>query len=124
VTEPAVPDRDDLRQLVVRWQSGELTFYQAVEEAEAIEDRLWSELEIGPEFPPADPRAIAVEVVGLLSMGYVQPLFIEDIPYILDLLATPFGDEERALHAFWLYFDSFDYEERARRAEQIYPVVQ
>jgi len=122
VTEPEVPDRSELRQLIliVRWETGELTFYQAVEEAESIEDRLWSKIEVGPEFPATDARSIAVEVVGLFSMGYVQPLFVEDIPHILDLLAASAGREERALNTFWQYFDSLDYDERARRAEALY----
>jgi hypothetical protein len=120
MTEPQVPGRAELQHLLHRWQAGEITFHQAVEEAEAIEDRLWSHLEIGPEFSASDPRSIAVEVVSLLSMGYVDPLFTEDIPHLLDLLATPAGNEERALNLFWQYLDSVDPDDRMRRAEQLY----
>lgn len=117
--EIAAPDREELRRLIHRWQRNEITFYQVVEEAEAIEERVWVDVEV-VEFEASDPRTIPTEVVSLLSMGYVQPLFEEDIPHILNALDAPPGSEEESLERLVLYFDSLDYDERQARAERLY----
>ena len=115
-----VPDREELRQLLLKWADGGMSFHRVVEEAEALEERLWQDIEIGPEFPATDPRTIAVEVLTLLSMGFVAPLFSEDIPHILEYLATPSGSELEGAQKFHGYFETLDYQERLTRGEQLY----
>jgi hypothetical protein len=115
----AAPDREELRRLLQRWQSGEISFYQAVEEAEAIEERVWPDVEV-IEFEVTDPRSIPTEIVSLLSMGYVQPLFVDDIPHLLDALDAAPGTEEQSLERLVRHFDSLDESERLTRAQELY----
>ena len=113
------PDREELRHLLLRWQRGEITFYQAVEEAEAIEDRVWQGVDV-IEFPPNDPREVPTEVVGLLSMGYVQPLFSEEIPELLTYLDTAPGDEANAIQRLSAALNKLSAQERIERAQKLY----
>src|SRR5688572_11575692 len=117
--ELAAPSREELRGLLLRWQRGEITFYEVVDEAEAIEDRLWSDIDV-IEFSSDDPRSLPTEMVSLLSMGYVAPLFVEDIPALLACLDAPPNDEARSLDRLVKHLNALDDEERFRLAEERY----
>jgi hypothetical protein len=117
--ELAAPSRDELRGLLLRWQRGEITFYEVVDEAEAIEDRLWSHVDV-VEFSLDDPRSLPTEIVSLLSMGYVAPLFVEDIPALLACLDAPPTDEASSLDRLATQLNALDDAERFRLARERY----
>lgn len=54
-------------------EEGRITFYEAVEEAEAIEERVWPDVDV-IEFPADDPRSLPTEIISILSKGFVAPL--------------------------------------------------
>ena len=108
----AAPDRGELRELLLRWQRGEITFYESVEEAEAIDDRVWPDVDV-IEFGPDDPRSLPTEIVSMLTMGYVAPLFADDIPLILECLNAPPQSEAATLERLWSHLETADHERRA-----------
>jgi hypothetical protein len=117
--ELAAPTRDELRGLLLRWQRGEITFYELVHEAETIEDRLWSDVDV-VEFSSDDPRSLPTEIVSLLSMGYVAPLFVEDIPALLACLDAPPNDEASSLDRLATHLNALGDAERLKLAEERY----
>jgi hypothetical protein len=115
----AAPDRDELRALLLAWQRGDLTFYGAVQKAEAIEDTVWQNVDV-IEFAKDDPSRIPTEVVSLLSMGFVAPLFVEDIPHLLRCLDAPEGSEEQYIVELSRQLDKWSEHERSELAEKRY----
>ena len=110
--ELSAPDRRELRELLLRWERGEITFYEAVEEAEAIEERVWPDVDV-IEFPAEDPRSLPTEIVSILSMGYVAPLFTDDIPFLLACLDAPPEMEGETLERLWAHLETADHQRRA-----------
>jgi len=115
----AAPDRDELRELLLAWRRGDLTFYEVADEAEAIEGRTWQNVDV-IEFASDDPRRIPTEVVSLLSMGHVAPLFVEDIPHLLRCLDAPTGREEEYIVELSRQLDKWSEPERSDLAEKRY----
>jgi hypothetical protein len=113
------PNRDELRTLLLAWRRGDMTFYEVADEAEAIEDRTWQNVDV-IEFAGDDPRRIPTEVVSLLSMGHVAPLFVEDIPHLLKCLAAPDGREEEYIVELSRQLDKWTEDERSDLAEKRY----
>ena len=108
----AAPDRGELRELLLRWQRGEITFYEAVDQAEAIEERVWPDVGV-IEFASDDPRSLPTEIVSILSKGHVVPLFVDDIPLLLASLDAPPQMEAEALERLWAHLETADHERRA-----------
>ena len=106
------PDRAELRELLLRWQRGEITFYEVVEEVEAIEERVWPDVDV-IDFPPDDPRSLPTEIVSIISMGHVAPLLADDIPLLLECLNAPPQSEAEALERLWTRLETPDHERRA-----------
>jgi hypothetical protein len=113
------PNRDELRALLLAWSRGEKTFYEIVEEAEGIEDRTWQNVPV-IEFDADDPKRIATEVVSLLSMGFVAPLLVEDIPHLLRCLDAPEGSEEEYIGELSRQLDKFTSDKRFELAAARY----
>ena len=114
-----IPKRDELRDILLRWQRGEITFYQVVLAAEVIEDRL-PDLVIEEPLPVAEPWCIPFLLMGELSMGFSVPLFREEIPQLLAYLDTPAGAEIEASERLSAYLERQTLDARIARAEREY----
>lgn len=101
-------EREVLRNLLRRWQAGELTDLQVREEAEAF----WEQLSEVPRFSKDDPRSINFEVLLNLNMLYQQLIIPEDIPALLGFLDTPVGKEREGWQALHDYWASVDFKQR------------
>ncbi|MGH9894476.1 MAG: hypothetical protein ACREA0_21340 [bacterium] len=104
-----------LRNLLLRWQAGDLDEKGVHREAVAHEaSPPWTQDE-WPEYPDADPRSIVVEVLSQLSMLNAQWITRDDIPAILSFLDSTPGEEKQAWQNWEKYWEELDY--RKRREE-------
>jgi len=104
-------DRSVLRQILIRWQAGEIDEREVHEEAEAILDRYTGERDL----PESDERSIGLEVASQLEILNHQLITKDDIPVMLRFLDTERGREIEAWDEWRRYWDSIDYETRRRQ---------
>ncbi len=64
-----------------------------------------------------DPACIQLEVVGRLSWLNRHLMTAADVPFILEFLETPPGEEEIALRRWFAYWRDLDYDARTRELE-------
>lgn len=102
-------DRDQLRQLLLRWQKGELRAIDVLEEAETLVETFGPL----PQYPQGDPRSIAIEVLDDLDCLIGQRIMAEDIPALLTFLNTPPGEEARGWQELHRYWESIDFDQRS-----------
>lgn len=102
--------RRRIRNMLLSWRDQEIDEGDVHRSAEALMEQLGF-----PEYGESDPRSIGVEVLSQLEILNHQLVVPEDIPAMLELLATPEGNEEQALETWTHYWNSLDYEERKRR---------
>jgi hypothetical protein len=117
--EIEVPDRDVLRDILLRWQKGDITFAAAVEEAELLEERYSFEV-IETPLPVAEPWCVSFIALHEPTKGFVEPLFPEDIPALLEYLDTPTGDEVAASERLWSCLERMGVQDRLARAAREY----
>ncbi|MGB5162978.1 MAG: hypothetical protein WBO69_12435 [Thermoanaerobaculia bacterium] len=100
-------NREPLRELLKRWDSGELDARQVHEHAE----QLWDSLE-QHQFPREDRRSIAAEVLSQLDILNHQLITPEDIPAMMQFLDTLRGSELDGWKRWQRYWDELDMDER------------
>src|SRR5438094_700895 len=103
--------RERLRDLLGRWQKGVLDERAVHEAAEALSESYPGEL---PTYPHSDPRSIPIEVLSQLEILNWQLITREDIPALLDFLATQSGDEERGWERYQKHWENIDFDRRLR----------
>ena len=113
-------DRNALLDLLTRWERGEVSAWQVVEEAEEAEEAIDGDLDVVPELPKSDPNSIPVAVLGLLSTAHHQPLLPVDIPVLLRFLRAKPGGELDAWQELDRYFDSIDWKQREAVGNELY----
>ena len=86
-------DRRSLAELLSRWQAGEMSAWQMIEEAEEAENLLFGEATEVPEIPKSDPQSIPVAVLEMLSAAHHQRVLPSDIPALLEFLQAEPGRE-------------------------------
>ena len=111
--------RSSVRSLLVAWQSGKVDEQFVHEAAEELE----AGLEAEGDFPRSDPRSILKEVVSQLSILNHQLVIRADIPEILRFLDAPQGEELQGWSRWSEYWDSQDYEQRAKDLAGTYYAV-
>jgi hypothetical protein len=99
--------KNQLRNLLLRWRSGELDERAVHEEAEA----LWTERE-WKEHSQDDPRAIILELLEQLSILNWQWITTQDVDILLEFLDTPLGQESHAWKKWHEYWDTLDWTKR------------
>ena len=110
VEEDRMIDRQVLRDLLRKWQRGEITEGDVHEVAE----ELWQK-SAPPKYDESDPRSIAVEVLMHLDIMNQQWITVEDVPAILDFLDTPPGEEARGWAEWKRYWNNIDWDARQKR---------
>lgn len=100
-------DRKALRELLRRWQTGDLTPEEVHREAEAM-----YEAEEWPELPDEDPRSIGLEVLTQLDILNHQLITEADIPAMLEFLSTAVGDEADGWAKWRAYWEHVNLDER------------
>ena len=113
-------DRDSLINFLGRWQRGEISHWDVVNEAEEAEEALFGNLEVIPESPRNDPGSIGLAVLELLAEAHVQQILLEDVPAILRFLSAKAGHELEAWQEFDRYWDSIDFAAREEVASRLY----
>jgi hypothetical protein len=108
-------DRDDLRDILLRWRSGELTASDVHEAAE----QLYESCSTGLEYQPRGPRSIGAEILSQLSILNHQLITRDDIPAMLRFLDVNLGSELDAWSEWTRYIDGIDYQDREN--ELTYP---
>jgi len=103
-------DRQVLRDLLQKWQRGEMSVKEVHEAAE----ELW-EKGAPPEYDENDPRSIAAEVLMQLDMMHVQWITLEDVPAILAFLDTPPGQDMAGWAEWGRYWDNIDWDARKKQ---------
>ena len=102
-------DRQEIRDIVERWQRSELDALAVLRWAETR----WTSYE-QPEYPTCDPRSIAIEVLAQLDMLNHQWITPDDAPAILRFLDTAPGSEVQGWQQWSMYWDSIDFDQRRR----------
>jgi len=100
--------RHQVRDLLQRWQRGEIDERQVHEEAEV----LWDCYVPGEEYDRESPQSIALDVLSSLETLNVQLVTPEDIPAMLRFLETPADQERRGWQIWHQYWRSIDYNQR------------
>ena len=101
--------KEKLIQLLTQWKSGLLTEKDIHEEAELMLDSF--ELK---EALKSDPYSLIKEVLRGLSLLNHELAIVEDIPAILEFLQASPGKELEAWEKWNQYWDSIDFDERAK----------
>jgi hypothetical protein len=101
-------EKERLRSLLCRWESGAVNERQVHEEAE----RIWAEGSPWPELPEGDTRSVVAEVAGMLESLNSQWVTAEDVPAILHFLDTVPGTEAEAWASWRKYWDEVDFGKR------------
>lgn len=107
--------RDTLRSLLIRWQSGEITEREIHEEAEELYLQFWAERPTNAEIAHDDPASFLGEILAQLEMLNVGLIVTEDIPAMLAFLNTSQGEEAKSWLAWERYMQSIDFKEREGR---------
>jgi len=108
--------RDELRELLRRWQAALIDEKAVHETAEAWTDRYPEKL---PTYPHTDPRSIADEVLSQLEILDAQLITPEDVPALLAFLETPTGQEQAGWNRYQRYWDGVDFNQRIRELADI-----
>lgn len=100
----------------------DMLFHLAAWEKGEVDERFvheWAEQELSTrgwrDFPADDPRAIEMEVLGLLEILNHELVIRKDVPEILAFLRTVPGEEPAAWARWRQYWNMIDFE--ARRQE-------
>lgn len=105
-----------MRDLLLRWQAGEIGGLTLYDEAEYM----WEQGEPWPEYDRDDPRSIPIAVLDVLEDLYAQRVFREDIPALLAFLNTPPGEERAAWDTLDRYWEAIDWDARLHNHAQEY----
>ena len=113
-------DRRSLADLLLRWQAGQVSAWQMIEEAEEAEELLFRDVAVVPEIPKTDPQSISVAALGMLSAAHHQQLLRADVPALLKFLESQPGGELDAWARFDHYWAAVDWSARAGAAQELY----
>lgn len=105
-----------MRDLLLRWQTGEIGGLTLYDEAEYM----WDEGYPWPDYDRDDPRAIPIEVLSMLEALISQRIFRKDVSALLAFLDTPLGKERAAWDAMDHYWDAIDWDSRLHNMDQEY----
>lgn len=103
-----------------RWQRGEINHWDVVDEAEAIEESLWENVETIPHVEKGDICSISLAVLDLLSSAHISWVMPVDIPVLLKFLETPTGEELEGWKRFDAYWEEMDMNARQQEANALY----
>lgn len=104
-------DRQILRDLLQRWQSGAVSEKDVHEAAE----RMFEAFPDGPPVHPrADPRSIPIEALSQLEILDVQLITRDDVGAFLEFLGTQEGHEKEAWERWTEYWRQIDFDQRLR----------
>ncbi len=106
-------ERNLLRSILLRWQTGEWNERQVHEEAE----RIWAVNGPWLELPNEDPRSIVAEVAQILDSLNAEWVTAEDVPAILSFLDTRPGNETQGWSAWRTYWNDVDFASRKHKLE-------
>lgn len=101
-------ERQQLQDLLGRWQRGEIDERDVHEEAEIF----WERYADDKEYGKGDSESIAMDILINLDSLDRQLVTREDIPAMLSFLATPPGQEHESWQVWERYWDSVDFEQR------------
>jgi hypothetical protein len=101
-------ERRQLRDLLQRWQRGEVSEREVHEEAEA----LWEHYAPLKGHDEDAPQSIAMGVLSNLETLNWQLITPEDIPAMLAFLETPLGQERQGWQAWHRYWQGIDFNQR------------
>lgn len=99
---------EQLRQLLHRWQTGELTEREVHETAEAMLEQLPPL----PVYPASSPQSIPMEVLYDLDILNHQLITAADIPALLAFLDTPPGHEPEGWRKLQVYWEGINFDQR------------
>jgi hypothetical protein len=109
-----------LAELLLRWQAGEVSAWQMIEEAEEAEDLHFGEAAVIPEIPRSDPQSIPLAVLEMLAIANHQKLLQADVPALLKFLEAPLGRELEAWATFDQYWRVVDLAARESAVQELY----
>jgi len=100
---------EDILTVLDRWQKGELNrddVFCYAEDLYYLDGVGW------PQYSRSEPRAILMAVLQSLSMIYVQPTLVDDVPALKNLLILGQKDTISAWEFIDEYWKSVDWDER------------
>ncbi len=114
--------RQQVRDLLDRWQRGEIDERKVHEEAEV----LWDRYIPAEKYDRVSPQSIALDVLSSLETLNVQLVTPEDIPAMFRFLETPADQERLGWQAWYQYWQNIDYNRRRQslRDNQYYSIPQ
>jgi len=74
-----------------------------------------------PNYPSSDSRSVKYKVLGTLECIYIDPILKKDIGILKQALLESRNQPERAHEMIYKYFDSVNWEERAKYEAPNYP---
>lgn len=104
----AMIERQQLQDLLGRWQRGEIDERDVHEEAE----RLWDCYVDDKEYSEGEFESIAMDILINLDSLDRQLVTPEDIPAMRTFLATPLGQEYEGWQLWERYWAGVDFEQR------------
>ncbi len=102
-------NRETVCSILLRWAANKLTEKDVHEEAE----RIW-ESEEWPVYDESDDRSIEIEVLSQLAILNHQLITVQDIPVMLEFLATPPGHAREGWERWKRYWESLDMDQRCK----------
>ena len=105
-----------MRDLLLRWQAGEIGGLTLYDEAEYM----WDEGYPWPDYDSDDPRSIPIEVLSTLETLIAQRVFRADVPALLAFLDAPPGEERAAWNAMGRYWEAIDWDHRLQNSDAEY----
>ena len=113
MTQARARERQKLKALLLRWQSGEIDERHVHEEAE----RIWAQGSPWPTLTEEDPQSIVAELACVLDILNAQWITVEDVPAMLSFLGTPAEEVVRGWTEWRSYLNGVDFVKRRRQLE-------